>query len=269
MVSPNQDPQREHESHHLSPAIRNPLDTSFRNNLAYRGAEMQQASRQLARLAEKIARHYEVIDKMPTTHILLGIPNLLANQVAPLVTLTGVAALATGRVFLGATLLTVSLGLRLLQTDPLPLEEYGNLIDAVAKARAEFLAIFKDPLKASLASEAPVVGPLAIEYAIMGIRALTPQSYYDSLTKVDSAANLKRACYLFDLSFDPFDFTGPAIIKSEVFAADVKTLRLLSSLFDSAGDFSLNGFESERARFEENVKRLQQHLETVAAPQGD
>jgi len=40
-------------------------------------------------------------------------------------------------------------------------------------------------------------------------------------------------------------------------------VRLLGSLFDAAGDFALNGFESERARFEQNFKRLEEHLKTV------
>jgi hypothetical protein len=74
---------------------------------------------------------------------------------------------------------------------------------------------------------------------------------------------LRQALLLLDLSVDPCDYLAPAAIKSLHFEDDLKTLDLLSRMFDTAGDFSLNCFEHDRARFEEDFKRLKAHLDTV------
>jgi hypothetical protein len=94
----------------------------------------------------------------------------------------------------------------------------------------------------------------------MGVSALVPETFREAHAPRRLWHQLERAALALDIQLDPNDLMGPEIIKSEQFSTDLKTLKLLSRLFDAAANFSLNGFEYERQHFDQRLKELMTHL---------
>jgi hypothetical protein len=151
----------------------------------------------------------------------------------------------------------------MINRDPVPLEEYYSVLDKIEATRADFLQDFKNPLRASVETLDTLAGQHALRYFTLGVSALTPESCCESAMQRDFILKLRQAVLLLDLEVDPFDYHAPGVIKSRHFSDDVRTLELLSRMFDTAGDFSLNCFEHDRARFEEDFKKLRAHLDTI------
>ncbi len=264
MLSPDQRNQTPQEDRRTSPVLVHPLKGDLFECSVYRGAELQKANRQLAHLTGAASRYYKAIVDMPTTHVVFLLPKILSETVAPILTLGGLIAIATGHPVTALFLIAANLAFRMMNTDPLPLEEYANSLAKIQTARTGFLESFKDPLQACPTSPNVPVAHHALLYFAHSVEALASKASIDAAFQPDFVLKLKQATQLLDLEVDPFDYHATGVLKSERAAADVKTLELLSRLFDIAGDFSLNGFESERARFEESFGRLKAHLDTTA-----
>jgi hypothetical protein len=190
-------------------------------------------------------------------------PEIIANEVASLLALGGIVGFAAGRPGLAAGMLLSSLACRMISRDPLPREEYADVLEKIGETRLKFLDKFKDPLRTAPNSADALAGHHALRYARLSISALTEKLSTNSAEHRTMMLKLRQALLLLDLSVDPCDYLAPAAIKSLHFEDDLKTLDLLSRMFDTAGDFSLNCFEHDRARFEEDFKRLKAHLDTV------
>jgi hypothetical protein len=258
-----QQPRKPLDSAQHRSVAANPLNTSFGEGSAYQGADLQKANRQLAQLSDRVARNYDAIRNMRFTHMMSSVDTFIVEKVAPLLILIGLGVIATGQVISGVAVLASGCILRTWPRDIFPRDEYTEAAAQLQKAQIEFVQNFKDPLQMSSPDCQELMGNRVLHYALAGIAALTPECYRQYASQPDFQIKLFLACRLFDLKLNPFEYMAPALIKSEPFGAEVKTLSLLARLFNAAGDFSLNCFESDQMRFEKCFCDLKAHLDTI------
>lgn len=260
MLSPNQKPTAVTPDARLTPIARNPLDTTFSKEFEYRGADLQRGNRQLATFLDNVANHYQRIVEMPATHVFLVIPAVLSHLGSPIMMGAGIMTTVWGNLLAGAALVLGSLALRSLPRNPLPIEQYEIALAKIGSLRGSFLGSFQHPLGALQLDEQNLVGPLTIQYALMAVSALVPETFREPHAPERLWHQLERAALALDIQLNPNDLMGPEIIKSKQFSTDLKTLKLLSRLFDAAANFALNGFEYERQHFDQRLKDLMTHL---------
>jgi hypothetical protein len=140
-------------------------------------------------------------------------------------------------------------------------DEYCSLLQKIESTRDAFKENFRNPMKAALTDEQEPLGSVVMQYAIMGVAALLPETFHSPQEAQKLWRQLQRARFPLHVSFKHEDRCGPKIVKSEKFTADLKTLELLARLFEAAANFSLNGYDSERRHFEVHFRDLQAHLD--------